>query len=305
MERLPTASILVRIRQAPLSDDGLRVLNLKDVPRKDWERKGIYVPRPVYATKAYNTSFYQVKDSEKELFSIRQGKDDPPLRETAQLLLNAEGINREMEDQEMIAYLDEKIQRNSATGLIDLLYFAKYRQESGFKFALDGLHNAPTAQPYVGLFMLNPPGDFYVYDDEPNVSKLQLNSVLDWEGPLLSPRFLDGYMTFKDIPFSKNSHLVIDVRTVNLLKHPPQFSHVGWTIVPLFTADGFVLSGVYQVPLITGEVNKRIIEEIAENDPWPYILDQIKAKKIKWLGQTSIMIRLVDGQREVNLPSFL
>lgn len=86
----------MRIRQAPLSEDGLRVLNLKDVPRKDWERKGIYVPRPVYAIKAYNTSFYQVKDSEKELFSIRQGKDDPPLRETAQLLLNAEGINKEM-----------------------------------------------------------------------------------------------------------------------------------------------------------------------------------------------------------------
>jgi len=195
--------------------------------------------------------------------------------------------------------LDDKIQRRSSTGLIDLLYFAKYRPESGFKFALDGLHNAPTAQPYIGLYMLNPPGDFYVYDDEPNASKLQLNSVLDWDGPLLSPRFLDGYMTFKDIPFSKNMHLIVDIRTINLLKHPPQFSYVGWTIVPLFTPDGFVLSGVYQIPLFVGEVNKTIVEELAENDPWPHIMDQIKAKKIKYLGNSSIMIRLVDGQREV------
>lgn len=96
LERLPTASILVRIRQAPLSEDGLRVLNLRDVPRKDWAAKGIWQSRPVYATKAYNTSFYQIKDSEKELFSVRQGKEDPPLRETAQLLLNAENINKEM-----------------------------------------------------------------------------------------------------------------------------------------------------------------------------------------------------------------
>jgi len=95
-ERLPTASILVRIRQAPLSNDGLRVLNLRDVPRKEWASRGIWVPRPIYAAKAYNTSYYQVKDSEKELFSVRQGKEDPPLRETAQLLLNAEGINKEM-----------------------------------------------------------------------------------------------------------------------------------------------------------------------------------------------------------------
>lgn len=181
-----------------------------------------------------------------------------------------------------------------------MLYFAKYRQESGFKFALDGLHNADTAQPYIGLYSLNPPGDFYVWEDEPNVSKLQLNSVLDWDGPLNSPRFLDGYMTFKDILFSKNLHLIVDIRTVNLLKNPPQFTNIGWTIVPLFTPDGFVLSGVYQLPLIQGEVNRTIIKELPENDPWPYILDHIKAKKIKWLGKTSIMIRLVDAQREVN-----
>ncbi len=271
------------------------------------------MPRPVYAAKTYNTSYYQVKDSEKELFAVRQGKEDPPLRETAQLLLNAEGINKEMvffscdlglkiyvqEDEELISYLDDKIQRNSSTGLIDLLYFAKYRPESGFKFALDGIHLAPSAQPYVGLYMLNPPGDYYVYNDEPNVAKLQLNSVLDWDGPLMSPRFLDGYMTFKDIPFNKNLHLIIDIRTLNLMKHPPLFSKVGWTIVPLFTPDGFVLSGVYQVPIFVGEVNKKMIEELAETDPWPYIQDQLKTKKLKQLEQSSIMIRLVDGQREV------
>lgn len=301
LERLPTASILVRIRQAPLSDDGLRVLNLRDVPRKDWAAKQIWVPRPVYAAKAYNTSNYRIKDSEKELFKIRQGKEDPPLRETAQLLLNAENINKEMEDEELVAYLDSKINRNAATGLIDLLYFAKYRPEAGFKFALDGIHNVTVSQPYIGLYSLNPPGDFYVYEDgdEPNTSKLQLNSVLDWDGPLLSPKFLDGYMTFKDIVFSKNLHLIIDIRTVNLMKHPPQFSHVGWTIVPLFTPDGFVLSGIYQIPLIAGEVNKAIVQELPENDPWGFILDQIKAKKIKWLGQASAMIRLIDAQREV------
>ena len=97
MERLPTASILVRIRQAPLSDDGLRVLNLADVPnKKDWEKVGVWVPPPLYATGAYNTSLCPIRDSEKELFVLRQGRDDRPIRETAQLLLGALNINREL-----------------------------------------------------------------------------------------------------------------------------------------------------------------------------------------------------------------
>jgi len=50
--------------------------------------------------------------------------------------------------------------------------------------------------------------------------------------------------------------------------------------------------------LIAGEVNKKIVQELPENDPWGFILDQIKAKKIKWLGQASAMIRLIDAQRE-------
>lgn len=96
MERLPTASILVRIHQAPLSADGLRVLNLVDVPnKKDWEAMKVWIPRPLYATGAYNTSLCPIRDSEKELFILRQARDDRPIRETAQLLLGALNINRE------------------------------------------------------------------------------------------------------------------------------------------------------------------------------------------------------------------
>ena len=182
-----------------------------------------------------------------------------------------------------------------------MLYFAKYRPEAGFKFALDGIHNVPVAQPYVGLYSFNPPGNFYDYQgDTPNASEVQLNSKLDWNGPLNSPRFLDGYITFKNIPFSKNKHLIVDIRTVNLQKYPLEFSTIGWTIVPLFTSNGYVLSSVYQIPLFAGEVNKSIVTELPKNDPWPYMMDQVKAKKLKYLGKTSIMIRLVDAQREVH-----
>lgn len=198
-------------------------------------------------------------------------------------------------------FLNAQIKRTSNTGLIDLLYFARYRQEAGFKFALDGIHNAPKAEPYVGLYMLNPPAGLYLYEgDTPDVSKVQLNSLLDWDGPLYSPRFLDGYITFKDIKLDKNTHIIIDIRTVNLKKYPPQFQTVGWTIFPIFTPDGFVKSGIYQVPLIAGEVDREFIKEAPNNDPWTFLLDEMKKKKkLKWLGTSSAMVRLVDSQREV------
>jgi hypothetical protein len=199
----------------------------------------------------------------------------------------------------MYKWLDQRINRDSNTGLIDLLYFARYRKEAGFKFSLDGLHNCSKAQPYIGIFMLNPPGGLYA--DPPDTSKVQLNALMDWNGPLLSPRFTEGYMTFKDINFDKNVHILIEIRTVNLNKYPPQFSSVGWTIFPIFTADGYVKSGIFQIPLISGKVDEAFIKEARENDPWTFLLDEMKKKKgLKFLDTTSVMVRLVDSQREVN-----
>jgi hypothetical protein len=96
LERLPTASLLVRIRQAPLSDDNLRVLSLTDVPRSEWETRKVWVRKPLYATGAYNNSLCPIRDSEVELFALRQTRDDRPVKESAQLLLGAAGINRDM-----------------------------------------------------------------------------------------------------------------------------------------------------------------------------------------------------------------
>ena len=39
---LPSASILVRIVRAPLSNDGLRVLGKSDFPKSEWVRRGIW-----------------------------------------------------------------------------------------------------------------------------------------------------------------------------------------------------------------------------------------------------------------------
>ena len=68
---------------------------MADFPQSQWESLGIWVRRPLYATGAYNNSLCPARDSEKELFHLRQSRDDRPVRESAQLLLGADGINEE------------------------------------------------------------------------------------------------------------------------------------------------------------------------------------------------------------------
>lgn len=51
------------------------------------------------------------------------------------------------------------------------MYFAKYDQKVGIKFALDGLHKVPNSKwIYGALISLNPPGEFYPESGEGGIS---------------------------------------------------------------------------------------------------------------------------------------
>ena len=73
-----------------------------------------------------------------------------------------------MSDKEIKEYLAEKIIGDTGTKMIDMMYFAKYREDAGFKFSLDGVHNTVKSQPYIGLFCISPPGT--LYQDNPDYS---------------------------------------------------------------------------------------------------------------------------------------
>jgi len=297
--------VIVRINNAPPSSQA-------DPSKKPKSR-------PQYGTGAYNTTLYPMSNSELQLLDAQQRRQNMTVKEVAQALLEGNNIKKNnvylfthpplicFQENEITAWLNEKIQFNPSLGFINMMYFAEYRSDLGFKFALDGIHNVPTAQPYIGLTMLNPPGGLYA--NPPDRGQVQIFNKLDWEGPLNSPRFANGFQYFRGIQPSKNLHMIIDIKSVNPSKKAPQTSTIGWTVLPLFTADGYFMSGVYQVPLITGEANQTIISGLAasNSDPWEYIMQQITQKKplIKWLPNASVMVRLLDCQREVCLSEKL
>lgn len=215
-------------------------------------------------------------------------------------LYNRRLIYNIQDDERILDWIDDKIIRTNKTEIIDLQKFAKYQPPSGFKFAVDGFHNVPEKIPYVALYCLNPPAALYNGGD---TNLIHLNSNYDWESAVTTPMFLEGFVTFRDVKFEKNLTLLIDVRTVTFKKKGtvPVFKTIGWSALPVFSPDGYVQSGIYQLPVFDGPIPKPIIEGLLENDPWPFLMDKIKEKKpiIKYLEPMSVVVRLLDGQREV------
>ena len=166
----------------------------------------------------------------------------------------------------MLNWIDERLQITPRTPMLDMKYFAKYNPKLGFRIAIDAIHNTPSIEPYVVVFCLNPPASLYTASVI--TQDVQFTTKVDWESPLRTPQFLDGFHTFKNIVFDKNFHIILDVRGISFAKQRPEVFDVGWTILPVFSNDGYVQSGVYQLPIFKGAVPVQILSELTANDPW-------------------------------------
>ena len=153
----------------------------------------------------------------------------------------------------------------------------------------------PKNSPHVVLFSLNPPGGFY---SQSVISQdIQVSDKYDWNSSLETPVFLDGFHTYKNIQFNPYLHLVIDLRAVDI--EDKVLVPVAWTILPVFYEDGYVKSGIFQVPFFVGPVPANLLPDISSNPPWEYILKAAtKAGGPQFLEPISVILRIVDSQRE-------
>ena len=57
LDKMPCASLLVRINRAPMSDDYTRALGIRDIAEKDWEKRGVWIKYEPYSLGRFNTNF--------------------------------------------------------------------------------------------------------------------------------------------------------------------------------------------------------------------------------------------------------
>jgi len=303
LERVPSGSLLVRIKEAVKTDDGLNLLSVKDVLPNEWYARGIVVPPPRYEDRNYNTSYCVPTNVERQIYKDRLSRSELNTRDATNQIQNQLGYRLDLNDEQMLDWIDEKLQVNQRTPLIDMKYFAKYSPRLGFKVAVDAIHNAPGNNPHSVVFCLNPPGA--LYRSTVVTQDVQCNSKLDFGSSIKTQVFLDGYHTYKNTMYDRNLHLIVDVRAINYNRKKVEVLTVGWTLLPIFSSDGYVNSGTFQVPLFKGPVPQQILADLTTNDPWRYVLNLVgKRNGIQFLETASVIVRVVDTQRDghYNLP---
>lgn len=213
-------------------------------------------------------------------------------------------------DDALFNLIDDRLMPSSKVRIINLKYFAQYSPDAGFRVSIDGLHNMPDKGPFIVLYNINHPNqnlDQVLQDP----LQLQLNSSLDWSSPLNSPAFIEGYMHYKKIKPHKAAHLIIDIRRIKYVKKKgveyPVEEPYAWTILPLFTYDEYINSGIYQLSLFKGASSLSILKSIrASTEPWQKMMEcmreidfETKKPLLEYLYPASAVVRLIDGQREV------
>ena len=304
-DQIPAASLLVRINMAPLSDDWKRVLTIKDFPKSEWVSRKLWIPRPLYSTGIYNNGMKLLKPNEIDLYAFRQARPDNNVKESALLLIHAENINKNMNKKEIFEWCDVNIDIDQTSKLIDPMFFAKYQSQSGFKFILDGVNNIGKDTPVIGFYSLNPPGKYY--SKEKNSEDLILNSLINWDSTVGQTIFFDKWYYFRNVDFHVGMHIPVEIKSLKKKDNGVEISDFAWTVVPVFHPREYTLNGHYQIPLFSGEVNKKMLEEIVNmnKEVWEIVEQYLKDGKIKYKGKSSIFVRLLDCQKEGQLDDKL
>lgn len=176
VDRFPCASLLVRIFEAPVSQNALKVLSITNENPKDWEKYGLWQKSVPYNSGFYNNATIRLSDNEKELFQIRQNRPNLPIKfymnhfmktNAEELIFSKQDNEYEHQDicftgDQIIHFLDKyltiiRLDDVYKLDKIDLKFFNKYKQNVGIKFSLDIIGNFDNSKgfPFVVSWVIH------------------------------------------------------------------------------------------------------------------------------------------------------
>jgi len=127
-------------------------------------------------------------------------------------------------------------------------------------------------------------------------------TTLDYSTPLRSPHLLDGFFNYRNIRGEQNLAVILDVRSVEFVSGNTKIVEAGWAVVPLFQNKDqklYIKSGIFQVPLLRGPPDDDLIKEMSTyEDQWNFIQNMISERKLSLAEPFSVIVRILDGQRE-------
>ena len=176
LERIPTASVLLRVDYTAIDYEG-NFISFKDPDPQI--RALAYEPPPNYNAGSYSTLYYIISEVERDVYAIRrQRKIDVPLVEASRELARAMNSDAES-DAELVKFFRSRF-HNMPMNPFDHNFFSVYEPKVGFSFDLEVFYGQPTKDStFMVMASLIPPGN--PYQKPPKTEKAFTISKIDYE----------------------------------------------------------------------------------------------------------------------------
>mmetsp|Transcript_27856 Transcript_27856/g.89800 ORF Transcript_27856/g.89800 Transcript_27856/m.89800 type:complete len:645 (-) Transcript_27856:88-2022(-) len=302
--RVPCATVLVRVRRAAKAPDGT-VLTTSLVPKAEWRSRGLMVPAPPYGSRAYDSSRARPLPGEQLLYGFHARRRRATVRQAVAPMAQELQVSAPSGDDACRGWLKDRL-ATRPRALFDYTRVCKYQPAAGFRVAVEGAHNLPrTGYPFV-VYCLSPPAPFY--QDPKLTEEVEFTTLVDWDSPQKSPRFLGPPHSYKEEAFNPHLLLLLHVHTAALKKTEAVITSVGWTVLPIFVDGAYVANGRWQLPVYAGDPDKSLLEEMQYANAMTVIAGEAekgRKSRAKAIDGCSVFVRLIDEQLEgcLRMPS--
>lgn len=323
--RIPCASLLIRIRKAPIGPDGLPLSLGGNIDVETASRMGVIATPNQYSEGAYNTSYCDVSATEMIIFEAKTQRHNPLHPDLIQALLlqySEEPIN---DIESMIKYCEGRLLQKppldlstvSKLNYLDIRFFSEYIPQLGFSTEVEILHQVPNKAFYYVVASLVPPGRKYKSQgahmgllDTHSATDIHSVYKLNFESSLKAIAFSDGPKKFYVTKTEATAVVIYEIKEVHLNgAEIGKVTTFGFSVMPVFQyveVDGrldevevYVNSSISQLPIFKGVPDESFVESIIKNpNVAGFLVNNMERQNIEYYPKTSLMVKIMDNQLE-------
>lgn len=310
LQRIPTASILLRVVPAPRGDDG-KPLTTSNLPVE----QQYYNHAGSYKDQTYNTNYFPATADEQQIMRLRRRRLDPPLQTViAGMLTMMSSSSSDATELTGKARYDFIVKNVSVPKnmppKLDLNFFSQYEPGLGFRVSVEAVHDVKIQAPLTVLANVIPPGSFFDPSRDINEPPKDafIFSELNLKSKYVSQVFNEGdAVVLGFAPDQPGMSLLLTVYAYEPAKK--DYQPYGFAVMPILhemevdddieTYEYFVGSGMYSVPLFKGMPSPALVTELMESHkPLDLINSKLALGQVKYQDTTSVIVRCVDTQRK-------
>jgi len=271
LERIPCATVLMRIEKAKKSLTGYGLASVFSSRLRPSQKDALITPAPNYGSKTYDSTRCKPDKNEQLCYgNIPKKLSKTKIRDTARALSRFYKFEDEMGDDDEKDNGSKKNERyfqkfvkkslvkesgrlHSDFPMINPYRMRRFIAEVGFSVSIDGLENLNirNSELAIVIYSLSPPSPFYNEDPTLRIAEdVEFTTKWDMSSVTNKPRFETGWFRFKEVEHSNELLLVIDVRALDTRKSNSLdgasadeetceacLRPLGWGVLPIFDRD--------------------------------------------------------------------